>query len=185
VDAKIPAMDCTTAAASVSALGSFFQILGVATVAADLRHSGRMPDVKGAIRKRRRRSPNVVLASARLDQGISIGDGGRAEAEVLRVAVETGDVAGQLRELGRRIEEVRADLEREIHARAEADAGLERSLQPTLQSLQNEITGLRHEFTSDRARAKSRAGIGWAGIAGFSVGLTLNIVGTFMAVGCT
>jgi hypothetical protein len=56
---------------------------------------------------------------------------------------------------------------------------------PQAQSLQNELTALRQDLTSDREKARSRAGIGWAGIAGFSAGLIINAIGTVMTVGCT
>src|SRR5215204_5063891 len=176
-------MDCSTAA-WVSVIGGVIELLGILTVAADLLYTGRVPDVRGVARKLLGRPPGVVLASSQLNQAISLRDSGRAGAEVLRPAVDTGDVAGQLHELERRIEEVRAEGEREVRSLAEAMARLERSIQDQLQSLQNEITGLRRDLTADRARATSRPWIPWAGVAAFVFGLALNTFGTFMSARC-
>jgi acetyl-CoA carboxylase alpha subunit len=96
-----------------------------------------------------------------------------------------GGIQEQLLELERRIGEVQASVEREGRSRGEAIARLEHATQAQMQSLQNELTALRHDLARDRERVRSRAGIGWAGIAGFSLGLILNIVGSFMAVGCS
>jgi hypothetical protein len=169
----------------VSGIGSALQLVGVATVAADLIHHGRVPDVRGTLRRLLRRSRSVHLqgaahASARIT-GTATGVAGPARVEIGR----GGDVEEQMLELERRIGEVQASVEREGRSRAEAIARLERGTQQQMQSLQNELTALRHDLARDRERVKSRAGIGWAGIAGFSLGLILNIVGAFMAVGCT
>jgi hypothetical protein len=180
---KYQAMDCMVAAASISASGSLLQLAGVTTVALDLIASGRLPHVRAMVRRFLRQSPRIINATAELDQATNLGDAGGG-VDSARVEIEAGDVPGQLRELERRIDEVRTATEREASSRAEADARLERSIQEQLQSLQNELTELRHDLASDKAREKSRAGIAWAGIAGFSIGLVLNVVGAVMAVQC-
>jgi hypothetical protein len=105
--------------------------------------------------------------------------------EDVRLNVDTNDVAGQLRQLERRLEELRGDLEREATARAEADARLERSIRPTLQSLQNQLTDLQRELQADRARARSHPWVAWVGILLFVAGLGLAALGAFMAINCT
>jgi hypothetical protein len=109
----------------------------------------------------------------------------QSSGRVLPPEPDPDDVFGQLHRLERRIEELRADLQRETTVRAEADARLERSIHPTLQSLQNQITDLRRDVTADRVRAKSHPWVAWAGILLFVVGLGLNTFGAFMAVDCT
>ncbi len=174
-------MDCSVAAWA-SGVGSALQLGGVATVAADLVRQGRIPDVRGMARRLLRRS-RIVQGSAHLSARLTATATGVTGPA--RVEIGHGDVQEQLLELERRINEVRASAEREVSSRAEAIARLERSTQERAQSLQNELTALRQDFERDREKARSRAGIGWLGIAGFSAGLLLNIVGAYLAVGCT
>lgn len=176
-------MDCS-AVAWVGGIGSALQLVGVATVAADLIHHGRVPDVRGTLRRLLRRSRTVHLqGSAHASAGVATAAMGVAGPA--RVQIGHGGVQEQLLELERRIGEVQASVEREGRSRAEAVARLERATQQQAQSLQNELTALRHDLARDRERVRSRAGIGWAGIAGFSLGLVLNIVAAFTAIGCT
>lgn len=177
-------MDCTTAA-WVSVTGGAIELLGILTVAADLLYAGRVPNLKAMIRKLLRRPPPVVYGRASAGSGLTARSTTRSSGQVLPQEPPADDVAGQLRRLERCIDELRADLAREATARAEAVARLERSIQPTLQSLQNEITGLRRDLTSERKRATSRPWIAWAGIAAFVFGLALNTFGTFMSARCT
>jgi hypothetical protein len=183
-------MDCTTTAAVVSGIGGVIELLGIVTLAADLLYTGRVPNLKLTTRKLLRRPPPVVYGRASGGIELNIGIEGSA---VLVPAPERPRwwsspwrrYHAQLRQLERRMDELRDDLGRERTARAEAIAALERSLQPTLQSLQNEITALRHDLTTDRARTTSRPWVAWFGIAAFVFGLMLNTLGTFMSARCT
>jgi hypothetical protein len=158
------------------------QLVGVATVAADLIHHGRVPDVRecsdGCFGGR---APSTGKGPRTPPCGLRP----RRRASPVRVEIGRGGIQEQLLELERRIGEVQASVEREGRSRAEAIARLEHATQAQMQSLQNELTALRHDLARNRERVRSRAGIGWAGIAGFSLGLILNIVGSFMAVGCS
>jgi hypothetical protein len=181
-------MDCPTTAAVVSGIGGVIELLGILTVAADLLYTGRVPNLKLTTRKLLRRPPPVVYG-----QAADVETRSRIAASAVVVPAPERHrwwwspwrrYRAQLRQLERRMDELRDDLGRERTARAEADAALERSLQPTLQSLQNEITDLRRDLTTDRRRATSRPWIPWAGVTAFGFGLLLNTVGTFMSVRC-
>lgn len=176
-------MDCSVVA-WVSGTGSALQLVGVATVAADLIHHGRVPDVRGLLRRLLRRS-RAVHREGSAHASLRVTTAATGFAGPARVEIGRGGIQEQLLELERRIGEVQASVEREGRSRAEAIARLEHATQAQMQSLQNELTALRHDLVRDRERVRSRAGIGWAGIAGFSLGLILNIVGSFMAVGCS
>jgi hypothetical protein len=176
-------MDCQTAG-WVSVSGGVVELLGIVTVAVDLRLAGRVPDLQAFVRRLGRRRPRVVHGQANVDLRVhGVAQGQRVED--VRLNVDTNDVAGQLRQLERRLEELRGDLEREATARAEADARLERSIRPTLQSLQNQLTDLQRELQADRARARSHPWVAWVGILLFVAGLWLAALGAFMAINCT
>jgi hypothetical protein len=169
----------------MSVTGSGIELLGILTVAADLLYAGRVPNLKATVRKLLRWPPSVKHGRASGSIDLTVHSATQAQS-VGHVDLEpdTAGVVGQLHRLERRIDELRANLEREVTARADAIARLERSIQPTLQSLQNEVTELRRDVTKDRARATGRPWIAWAGIAAFVFGLGLNTFGAFMAVNC-